>query len=48
MVGLLNKTFSKKGKALGITATNLIGAKTISDMVKKVEEAKALAENQGV
>jgi len=48
IVGLLNKTFSKKGKALGITATHLIGAKTISDMVEKVEEAKALAEDQGV
>merc|ERR1712086_305984 len=32
MVALLNKTFSTKGKVLGITATDLVGAKTISDM----------------
>jgi len=48
MVALLNKTFSTKGKVLGITATDLVGAKTISDMAEKVEAAKALAEDQGV
>jgi hypothetical protein len=48
MVALLNKTFSRKGKVLGITATDLVGAKTISDMAEKVDAAKALAEDQGV
>jgi len=48
LVNLMNKTFSNKDKTLRITATDLVGAKTIMDMVKKVEEAKALAEDQGV
>jgi len=48
MVALMNKTFSKKDKPLGITAANLIGAKTIADMAEQVEAAKKLAEDQGV
>jgi len=48
MVSLLNKTFSNKNTVLKITANDLVVAKTISDMVEKVEAAKALAEDDGV
>jgi len=48
IVSLLNKSFSKKDKALGITTADLVGANSILDMVGKIEAAKALAEDQGV
>lgn len=48
LVGLLNKNFSTKAKALSITPTDLVSARTILDMVKVVEDAKALAADQGV
>ena len=48
LVGLLNKTFSKKGKVLGITTIDLVAAKTIEDMAEVVASARALAEDRGV
>jgi len=48
IVSLLNKSFSKKDKALGIITADLVGANSILDMVGKIEAAKALAEDQGV
>ena len=48
LVGLLNKTFSDKDQVLGLTASDVVEAKTIGDMVAVVEAAKGLAEDQGV
>ena len=48
LVGLLNKNFFTKGMALGITATDLVGAKTIEDMAEVVAAARALADDQGI
>jgi len=49
LVGLLNKTFSKKkSRTLKITAPDLIVAETIGDMVDVIDAAKALADDQGV
>ena len=48
LVGLLNKTFSNKSMTLTITASDLIEAETILDMVDIVEAAKELAGDQGV
>ena len=48
LVNLLNKNFSTKQRRLNITASDLVGAKTIGDMVEVVDAAKALADDQGV
>ncbi len=48
LVGLLNKTFSKRSRALTITVADLIDAETILDMVEVVEAAKDLADDQGI
>jgi len=48
LVGLLNKNFSKKKRRLNISASDLVSAKTIGDMVEVVDSAKALADAQGV
>jgi len=47
-VSLLNKAFSKKGKALVISARDLITATTIGDMAEVVDDLKKLADAQGV
>ena len=48
LVGLLNKNFSKKKRRLNISAYDLVSAKTIGDLVQVVDDAKALADDQGV
>jgi len=48
LVNLLNKNFSTKQRRLNITASDLVGAKTIGDMVEVVDAVKALADDQGV
>ena len=48
LVGLMNKNFSTKKRKLNVTAADLVSAKTISDMVQVVDEAKARADDQGV
>lgn len=48
LVGLLNKRFSTNGKALGITAADMVGANAIADMAEIVETAQDLADDQGV
>ena len=48
LVGLLNKSFSKKDLALNITPTDLISVKTILDMVISVDVCKTRADEQGV
>ena len=48
LVNLLNKNFSNKERRLNITASDLVEAKTIGDMVKVVDAVKALADDQGV
>ncbi len=48
LVNLLNKNFSTKEMQINITASDLVGAKTIGDMVEVVDAIKALADEQGV
>jgi len=48
LVGLLNKKFSTKKLEVNISASNLVTAKTIGDMVELIEAAKNLADDQGV
>jgi hypothetical protein len=48
LVGLLNNNFSKKAKALTISASDLVEAKTIGDIVEVVDVAKELAAAKGV
>ncbi len=48
LVNLLNKNFLTKERQFNITASDLVGAKTIGDMVEVVDAIKALAEEQGV
>jgi hypothetical protein len=48
LVELLNKTFSKKDKAVVISAKDLVTAETIADMVEVVDNAKHLAAAHGV
>ena len=48
LVNLLNKNFSTKQRRLNITASDLVGAKTIGDMVEVVDGVKARADDQGV
>ena len=48
LVGVLNNTFSKKNKAVVITASDLVSAKTIADIVEVVDQAKDLADADGV
>ena len=48
LVNLLNKNFSNKKRRFNIAASDLVGAKTIGDMVKVVDGVKALADDQGV
>ena len=48
LVNLLNKNFSTKQRRLNVTASDLVGAKTIGDMIDVVDAAKALADDQGV
>ena len=48
LVNLLNKNFSTKQRRLNITASDLVGANTIGDMVEVVNAVKALADHQGV
>ena len=48
LVGLINNTLSKKNKAVVITASDLVSAKTIADIVEFVDQAKDLADADGV
>jgi len=48
LVGLLNKNFSKKNRQVAITPADLVSAETIADMVEVVDNAKSLANHQGV
>jgi len=48
LVGLLNKNFSRKSKALTITVADLIDVETVHDMVDVIDAAKDLADNQGI
>jgi hypothetical protein len=48
LVGMLNKAFSEKGKAVVISARELVTAKTIADMAAVVDDAKKLADAPGV
>jgi hypothetical protein len=48
LVNLLNKNFSTKKRRVNITASDLVGAKTIGDMVEVVDGVKALADDQGI
>ena len=48
LVSLLNKAFSRKGKALMILARDLITAKTIGDMTTVVDDFKKRADAKGV
>jgi len=48
LVSLLNKNFSTKKRRVNITASDLVGAKTIGDMVEVVDGVKALADDQGI
>ena len=48
LVNLLNKNFSTKKRRLNVTASDLVEAKTIGDMVEVVEAGKARADDQGV
>jgi hypothetical protein len=48
LVGLLNKAFSKKEKAVVVSAKDLVTAETIADMVEVVDNAKQLAAAHGV
>jgi hypothetical protein len=48
LVSLLNKAFSTKGKALVISARDLITATTIGDMAAVVDDLKKLADAKGV
>ena len=48
LVNLLNKKFSTKQRRLNITASDLVEAKTVGDMVEVVDAVKARADDQGV
>jgi len=48
LVNLLNKNFSTKQRRLNITASDLVEAKTVGDMVEVVDAVKARADDQGV
>lgn len=48
LVNLLNKNFSTKQRRLNITASDLVEAKTIGDMVEVVDTVKARADDQGI
>lgn len=48
IVNLLNENFSKKNKPLGITAQDVVNARTIADMVKIVEASRDRMEHDGV
>eukprot|EP00986_Skeletonema_menzelii_P004528 scaffold1545_cov124-Skeletonema_menzelii.AAC.11 len=48
LVNLLNKNFSTKRRRLNVTASDLVEAKTIGDMVEVVDAVKARADDQGV
>jgi hypothetical protein len=48
LVGLLNKAFSKKNKAVVVSAADLVSAESIADMVEVVESIKNLAAAHGV
>ena len=48
LVNLLNKNFSTKQRRLNITASDLVEAKTVGDMVEVVNAVKARADDQGV
>jgi hypothetical protein len=48
LVGLLNKAFSEKGKAVLVSARELVTAETIADIAAVVDDAKRLADAPGV
>lgn len=48
IVNLLNDNFSKKKQPLGVTAQDVVNARTIADMVKVVEAARDRMEHDGV
>lgn len=48
IVTLLNDNFSKKKQPLGLTAQDVVNARTIADMVQVVEAARDRMEHDGV
>ena len=48
LVNLLNKNFSTKERRLNVTVPDLVGAKTVGDMINVVDAVKALADDRGV
>lgn len=48
LAALLNKNFSTKTREVQITASDLVTAKTIGELVEVIDSAKALADDQGV
>jgi len=48
LAGLLNKKFSTKKRKVNISASDLVSAKSIGHIVKLIEAAKNLADDQGV
>lgn len=48
LVNLLNKNFSTKERKINVTATDLVEAKTIGDMVDVVNAVKTLADDEGI
>ena len=48
IVNLLNENFSKKNKPLGVTAQDVVNARTIADMVKVIEASRDRMEHDGV
>ena len=48
IVGLLNDNFSKKKQPLGVTAQDVMNARTIADMVEVVVAAKERMQHDGV